>query len=87
MPTGPGAAPREPAPTAALVLPPGVIRAILSGAPTLWSGTITMQEPIGSGKYRLIVKEFESYYDDDSQTIDPTKGTATRLVYADTLDL
>jgi hypothetical protein len=46
-----------------------------------------MPEPTGSGKYRIVVKEFESYYDDDSQETDPTKGVATRLIYADTIDL
>jgi hypothetical protein len=53
----------------------------------LWSGTITMPEAIGSGKYRVLVQEFESYYNDDSQETDPTKGVATRLVYADTIDM
>jgi hypothetical protein len=51
--------------------------------PTLWSGTITMPESIGSGKYRIVVKEFESYYDDYTS---PT-NSATRLVYADTIDV
>ncbi|MBV8414638.1 MAG: hypothetical protein JO251_05440 [Verrucomicrobia bacterium] len=59
-----------------------------SGAPsTLWSGTITMPEPAGSGKYRIVVQEAECYYDDNSPEADPTKGVATRLVYADTIDL
>jgi hypothetical protein len=53
----------------------------------LWSGTITMPEAIGSGKYRILVQEFESYYDDNSQPTDPTKGVTARLVYADTLDV
>jgi hypothetical protein len=58
-----------------------------SGAqPALWSGTITMPEPAGSGKYRIVVQEAECYYDDNSQETDPTK-VATRLVYADTIDL
>jgi hypothetical protein len=56
-------------------------------SPVLWSGTITMPEPIGSGKYRIVVREFEFYYDDDSQETDPKTGVATRLVYADTIDL
>jgi hypothetical protein len=89
------AAAHEPATAAALDLPPGGIPIHLppggfqgfSVEPTLWSGTITVPEPIGSGKYRIVVKEFESYYDDDSQPTDPTRGVATRLVYADTVDV
>jgi hypothetical protein len=53
----------------------------------LWSGKITLPEATGSGKYRIVVQEFESYYDDDIQAVDPTKGVAARLVYADTIDL
>jgi hypothetical protein len=63
---------------------------VTSGTPPrqpLWSGTITMPEAIGSGKYRILVQEFESYYNDDSQETDPTKGVATRLVYADTIEV
>jgi hypothetical protein len=46
-----------------------------------------MPEPIGAGKYRIVIKEFESYYNDDSSAADPTKGVVTRLVYADTIEV
>jgi hypothetical protein len=45
-----------------------------TGTPTLWTGTITMPEPIGSGKYRLVVTEVEYL-------------GGPRIVYADTIDL
>jgi hypothetical protein len=55
--------------------------------PTLWTGTITMPEPIGSGKYRIVVTELENYWRDDDSNQEPTQAIGQRLVYADTIDL
>jgi hypothetical protein len=48
--------------------------------PTLSAGRITIPEPVGSGKYRIVVQEVENYWRDDD-TI------SNRLVYADTIEM
>jgi hypothetical protein len=55
--------------------------------PVLWRGQVAMPEKIGTGKYRLVVKEFESYYNDGHMEGWPKSGIAERLVYADIIGL
>jgi hypothetical protein len=51
----------------------------------LWRGTVTMPEPIVAGKYRLVIKEFESHFQDGAGHQDRVVGN--RLTYADAINL
>jgi hypothetical protein len=61
--------------------------AISRRVPVLWAGKATLPEPAGTKKYRLVVKEFELFYEDAPDVNNPGafSGTkpAQRLVYAD----
>lgn len=50
-----------------------------------WTGTVTMPAPFVAGKYRVVVKEFESHYQDGAGPDGQVVGS--RLVYADAINL
>lgn len=60
------------------------------GASSVWSGTVTLPEPRGSRRFRLVIKEYEWFIADgeDLRSADQIrKAVAPRLVYADALEI
>lgn len=55
----------------------------------LWRGNITLPEPAGSKKHRVVIKEFEVYYEDKPEPAGRFEGRrlANRLVYADAIEV
>jgi hypothetical protein len=51
----------------------------------LWIGTVTMPGPLVPGKYRLVIQEFESHFEDGAHPQDRVAGS--RMVYADAINL
>jgi hypothetical protein len=51
--------------------------------PTLWYGQVTLPEAPGTNSYRLVIREYESFYQDSGDD----KSIAKRLVYADLVNL
>jgi hypothetical protein len=62
------------------------------GSPVLWEGKVTLPEAAGAKKYRLVIKEFEVFYEDAPDPSHPGKFSdkpqaTNRLVYAETFEL
>jgi hypothetical protein len=51
----------------------------------LWKGTVTIPGPLVPGKFRLVIQEFESHFEDGAHPQDRVFGK--RIVYADTINL
>jgi hypothetical protein len=74
--------------------PNAVVRFQLHGpsSTTLWAGTVTLPESAGAKKYRLVIKEYEVFYEDAPVPSHPGKisdkpQVTNRLVYAETFEL
>ena len=65
---------------------PPIVVAPNAPPPPIWNGSVTMPEPIGTKKYRLVIKEFEKFYQDAPDKF-LGKEITTRLVYADVIEL
>ena len=60
------------------------------GALTVWSGQVTLPEPRGTKRFRLVIREYEWYIVEGEPVVvgdQLRKPVSQRLVYADTLEL
>jgi hypothetical protein len=73
------------------VVSPGAIGAVIGGVivpfNNLWKGQVVLPEPVNKRRYRLVVRELETFYADAFGQWLNKKIDRSRMVYAETVEL